>query len=84
MEQPLGKIPIFKIKSTKGDDKMKVVHRNLLLSLLSDLSGHTSELHTKSAVAQTVSTYKVIAVGAVASHVQNMGAYSRAWVTDMF
>ena len=27
IEQPLGKIPVFKIKSTEGDDKMKAVHK---------------------------------------------------------
>ena len=36
IEQPLGKIPVFKIKSMEGNDKMKVVHRNLLLPLFSD------------------------------------------------
>ena len=84
IEQPLGKIPVFKIKSTEGDDKMKVVQRNLLLLLFSDPSDHTNELDTKSVVDQTVSMHDVIAVGAIASHVQNMGAYSREWVTNMF
>ena len=32
-EEPLGKIPVFKIKLMAGDDKTKVVHRNLLLPL---------------------------------------------------
>ena len=84
MEQPLGKIPVFKIKSMDSDYKMKVVHRNLLLPLFSDPSDHTSELDTKSMVDQTVSMHEVTAVGAIASHVQNMDAYSRAQVTDMF
>ena len=35
VEQPLGKIPVFKIKSLVGEDKVKIVHRNLLLSLFS-------------------------------------------------
>ena len=61
---------------------MKVVHRNLMLPLFSDPSDH--KLDTKSMVDQTVGTYGVIAAGAVASHVQNMGAYSRAWVENMF
>ena len=65
----------------EGDEKIKVVHRNLLLPLFSDPSNHTNELDTKSMVDQTVSTHEVIAVGAVVSHVQNMGAYSRAWIT---
>ena len=62
---------------------MKVVHRNLLLPLFSDPLDHTCQLDNKSMVDQTVSTHKVIAAGAIASHVQNMGAYSRAWVTNM-
>ena len=84
VEQPLGKISVFKIKSMEGDDKMKVVHRNLLLPLFSDPSDHTSESDTKSMVHQTVRTLEVIAEGAVASHVQIMGAYSRAQVANMF
>ena len=84
IEQPLGKIPVFKIKSTDGDDKTKVLHRNLLLPPFSDPSDHTSELDTKSVVDQTVSTHEAIAAGTVASHVQNIGAYSRAQVTNMF
>ena len=69
--QPMGKIPVFKIKAIKGDDKMEVVHRNLLLPLFSNPSDHTSESDTK-LVDQTVSTHEVNAVGAVTSHVQNM------------
>ena len=77
-------MPLFKINSTEGDDKTKVVHRNLLLPLFSDPSDHTSESDTESMADQTVSTHGVIAAGAVTSHVQNMSAYSRAWVTNMF
>ena len=84
IEQPLGKILVFKIKPTKGDDKTKVVHTNLLLPLFSDPSDYTGELDTKSVVDQTVSTDGVIAAGAVTSHVQNMSTYSRTWVTSMF
>ena len=57
----------------EGDDKTKVVHRNLLLPLLSDPSDHTSELDTKTVVDQTASTHEV----------QNMHANSRAQVTNM-
>ena len=84
IEQPICKIPVFKIIPMEDDDKMKVVHRHLLLLLFAIPSDHTSELDTKSMVDQTVSTHGVIAVGAVASHVQNMGAYSRAHVTNRF
>ena len=68
----------------EGDDKMKVVHMNLLLPLFSDLSDHTSELDIKSLVDQTLSMHEVIVAGVIASHVLNMGAYSRAQVTNMF
>ena len=33
---------------------------------------------------QTVDTHGVVAVRAVSSHVQNMGAYGRAWVSSLF
>ena len=84
IEQPLGKLPVFKIQSMEGDDKTKVVHRNLLLSLFSDPSDQTSESDNKSVADQTLSTQVVIATGAVTSHVHNLSAYGRAWVTDMF
>ena len=61
-----------------------MVHRNLLLPLFYDPSDHTSKSDAKSVVDQTVSTHEVIAAGVVTSHVQNMSAYSRAWVRNMF
>ena len=78
IEQPLSKFPVFKIKSTEGGNKKKVVHQNLLLPLFSDPSDHTNELDSESVVEQTVDTHGVVVVSAVTSHVQNMGAYSRA------
>ena len=84
MKLPLGKIPVFKIQSMEGDDKMKVVHRNLLLPLFSDPSDQTSKSDIKSMVDQTVCTQVVIAVGAVASHVHNMSTYGRVQVANMF
>ena len=56
----------------EGDDKVKVVHRHLLLPLFSNPSDHTSELDTRSVVDQTVNTHA------------NMGVYSRAWVSNSF
>ena len=41
--QLIGKLPVFKIQSLEGDDKMKVVHRNLLLPQFFDPSDQTSE-----------------------------------------
>ena len=84
IEQPLGKIPVFRIQSMEGDDKTKVVHRNLLLPLFSDPSDQTSKLDNKSMVYQTVSTQGVIAASAVTSHVHNLSTYGRIWATDMF
>ena len=78
------KIPVFKIQSMEGDDKMKVVHRNLLLPLFSDPSDQTSKSDKKSVTDQIVSTQAVIVVGAVASHVHNLSAYGRVQVTNMF
>ena len=68
----------------EGDDKMKVVHRNLLLPLFSDPSDWTSKLDTKSLVDETLSTQVIIVAGAVASHVHNLSTYGRAWVANMF
>ena len=68
----------------EGDDKMKVVHRNLLLPLFSDPSDQTSESDNKSMVDQTVSIQAVIVVGAITSHVHDLSTYGRAWVTDIF
>ena len=67
-----------------GDDKMKVMHRKLLLPLFSDPSDQTSKLDTTSMVDHTVGMHEVIAVGVIASHVQNMGPYIRAQVANMF
>ena len=67
----------------EGDDKMKVVHRSLLLPLFSHPSDQASDSDKKSMVDQTVSTQVVIVAGAVTSHVHNLSTYSRVWVTNM-
>ena len=84
IEQPIGMMPVFKIKPMEGDNKMEVVHSHLLPPLFPNPSDHTSESDTKSMVDQTVSTHEVIAVGSVTSHVQNMDAYRTAWATNRF
>ena len=48
IKQPIGKMPVFKIQSMEGDDKMKVVHQDLLLPLFSNPSDHTNALDTES------------------------------------
>ena len=86
VEQPLGKIPVFKIQSTEGYNKVKIVHRNLLLSLFSDSSHQTSEQDSESLVdpKETIGTQMAIAVGAIVSHVHNLGTFEGAQVTNMF
>ena len=84
VKQPIGKMPAFKVESMEGDGKTKVVHQNLLLLLFSNPSDHTNMSDTESVVDQTVNMYRVIAVGVVSSHVQDMSAYSKAQVADMF
>ena len=67
-----------------GDNKIKVVHRNLLLPLFSDPSDQTSKLDTKSMVDQTVSAQETIVKSVIASHVHNLGTCSTAQVTSIF
>ena len=68
----------------EGDDKMKVVHRNLLLPLFSDPSDQSSKSDTESMVDQTASTQEATVKGAFANHVHNLSTYGRAQVTNMF
>ena len=63
---------------------MKVVHRNLLLPIFSDPSDHNNKPDNKPMADQTVGAQEVIVAGAITSHVQNLGTYGRAWVTNMF
>ena len=86
VEQPLGKIPVFKIRSTEGDSKVKTVHRNLLLPLFSDPLDQPSEQASKSLVdpKEIIRTQVAIAVGEIASHVHSLSACEGAQVTNMF
>ena len=77
-------MPVFKIKLMEGEDKIKVVHQNVLLPLFSDPSDHTNVLHMESMVNQTVNAHEVIAVSAVVSHVCNNSAYSISQVASLF
>ena len=36
VEQPFKSTPVFKNQTSGGDDRVKIVHRNVLLSLLSN------------------------------------------------
>ena len=86
VEQPLGKIPVFKIQSMEGDDKVKIVHRNLLPPLFSDPLDQTSEQDSESLVdpKEIIGTQVVIVAGVIASHVHNLSTCEEAQVTIMF
>ena len=73
IEQPLGKLPVFKIQSMEGDD-MKAVYRNLLLPLFSDPMDQTSEQDSESLVdpKETIGTQVAIEESAIASHLHNL------------
>ena len=70
----------------EGDDKVKIVHRNLLLLLFSDPLDQTSEQDSESLVdpKETIGTQVAIVVGAIASHVDNLSTCEGAQVTNMF
>ena len=65
---------------------MKMVHRNILLPLLSKPLDHAGELDNSRSLAdpkETMGTQVVIVVGAIASYVQNLSAYEGVQVTNM-
>ena len=69
-----------------GDDRVKMVHRNLLLSLLSDPLDHAGELDNSRSLTnpkETMGTQVAIVASAIASHVHNLGAYEGVWVTNL-
>ena len=76
--QPFENMPVFKIKSQGDDDRVKMVHRNLLLPLLSEPLDHAGDPDNSWSLAdpkKTMDTQVAIAVSAIASHVQNLSAY---------
>ena len=85
VEQPFENMPVFKIKSQGGDDRVKMVHRNLLLPLLSNPLDHAGEPDNSRSLAnpkETIGTQVAIAASAIASHVHNLGAYEGVQVTN--
>ena len=61
-----------------GDDRVKMVHRNLLLPLLRNPLDCAGELDNSRSLAnpnETMGTKVVIVVSAIASHVHILGAY---------
>ena len=65
---------------------MKLVHRNLLLPLLSkplDCAGELDNSRSLVNPKETMGAQVAIVVSAIASHVQNLGAYEGVQVTNM-
>ena len=79
-------MPVFKIKPQGGDNRVKIVHRNLLLPLLSDPLDHAGEPDNSRSLAdpkETMGTQVATAASAIASHVHNLGAYEGVWITNL-
>ena len=78
VEQPFKNMPVFKIQSWGGDNRVKMVHRNLLLPLLSNPLDHAGELDNSRSLVdptKTMGEQVAIAASAIASHVHDLVAY---------
>ena len=65
---------------------MKIVHRNLLLPLLShplDCAGELDNSRSLANLKETMGAWVATAVSAIASHVHNLGAYEGVQVTNL-
>ena len=65
---------------------MKIVHRNLLLLLLSDPLDHAGELDNSRSLVnpkESMGTWVATAASAIASHVHYLGAYEGVQVTNL-
>ena len=86
IEQPFKNMPVFKIKPWWGGNRVKIVHRNLLLPPLSNPLDHAgAQDNTRSLVnlKETMGTQVATAVGAIASHVYYLGAYEGVQATNI-
>ena len=84
VEQPFENMPVFKIKSWGSDDRVKMVHRNLLLPLLSNPLDHAGEPDNGRSLAnliETMGAQVAIVASAIASHEHNLGACEGVQVT---
>ena len=69
-----------------GDNRVKMVHRNLLLPLLSDPLDCVGEPYNSRSLAdpkETMGAHVEIVASAIASHVHNLGAYEGVWATSL-
>ena len=79
-------MPVFKIKPWEGDDRVKIVQRNLLLPLLSDpldCAGAPDNNRSLFNLKETMGTWVATAVSAIASHVHYLGAYEGVQATNI-
>ena len=86
IEQPFKNMPVFKIKPLGGDDRVKIVHRNLLLPLLSnplDCAGAPDNNRSLVNPKETMGAWVATAVSAIASHVHYLGAYEGVQATNI-
>ena len=77
-------MPVFNIKPQGGDDRVKIVHRNLLLPLLTNPLDHAGEPDNSRSLAdpkKIMGTQVATAVSAIASHVHYLSAYEGVQVT---
>ena len=76
----------FSESNLRGDDRVKIVHRNLLLPLLSNPLDCTGELdNSRSPVGpkETMGAQVATAVSAIASHVHYLDVYEGVQVTNI-
>ena len=68
-----------------GDDRVKIVHRNLLLPLLFNPLDRAGEPDNSRSLANSkaMGTQVAIVASAIASHVHNLSAYEAVWVTNL-
>ena len=80
-------MPVFKIKPQGDDNRVKIVHRNLLLPLLSNPLDHAGELDNSRSLVNPKRnhgyTWVATAASAIASHVHYPGAYEGGQVTNL-
>ena len=86
VEQPFQNMPVFKIKSQGGDNRVKIAHRNLLLPFLSDTLDCAGEPDNSRSLVnpkETMGAWVATAVSTIASHVHYLGAYEGVQVTNL-
>ena len=86
VDQPFENMPIFKIKPQRDDDRVKIVHRNQLLPLLSNPLDHAGEPDNSRSLVdlkETIGAQMAIAVSAIASHIHYLSAYGEVQVTNL-